>query len=269
MRLCAALSKGSSMWAYSLRSVDFFNQTMMGAASRFRGLPKRLPWFEPSINMPFLDACAAHVFGQHLASILTTAVLVEHALRIAVVDVAHGGRLSSTAWRKLSGYSIRDFVEKEKLAPQEKRAVDQLIHPDDRPWWTDVANAMVRNKVAHLDVPTLITKLGNHEPYVGSYQDGTEKEVLLRSRRWWGAFFHKTDSLVAAGFLKDARHALAALAERAGWSADRSNWAAQEGEYDSFFAYDWSLENMGASTRRIVRSTKKARLRTKVGAKRS
>jgi hypothetical protein len=134
------------MWTYSGKDVDFFNETMMGAIGRFRGLPKRLPWFEPSINMPFLNACAAHVFGQHLASILTTAVLVEHALRVAVMDLAHGGNVSGRAWRKLNGYSILDFVQKEKLTAAQAGAVDALIRDNDRAWWKDVANAMVRNK---------------------------------------------------------------------------------------------------------------------------
>jgi hypothetical protein len=104
----------------------------------------------------------------------------------------------------------------------------------------------------------LILKLGNHKPYVGRYQDLTTKETLLSSRSWWGAFFHKTDELVAAGFLKEARHAVSLLAKRAKWSADRSNWAAQKYAYNDFFEYDWSLENMGRSTRRIVNSSRMA-----------
>lgn len=250
------------MRVYSLRSVDFFNHTMLGAERRFHGLPKPLPWFEPSVNMPFLDACAAHVFGQHFASILTTAVLVEHVLRIAIVDLAHAGKLSNSAWKRLSGCSMRALVEGEVLVPAEKQAVDRLILSDERQWWTDIASALVRNKVAHFDVPMLIMKLGNHEPYVGDYQDVQEKSDLLKSRFWWGAFFHKTDEFVAAGFLRDARDKIAALAERAAWSPNRSHWAAQEYEYNSFFEYEWSLENMGASTSRIVRSTNEWKLKS-------
>jgi hypothetical protein len=97
---------------------DFFFLIVDAARDRFSELPSALPWVEPSINMPHLQACASYVLGQNLGAILLTAVLLEHALRVAVID-QKAGRQSSMdqkLWKKYSNFSIGQFFQQEATA---------------------------------------------------------------------------------------------------------------------------------------------------------
>jgi hypothetical protein len=237
------------MRAYNTASFDFFFLATDGARDRFHELPKPLPWIEPSVNMPYLDACASYVFGQFLGSIILTAILLEHTLRLAVIDRKGGrqGTMSEALWKEYSDYSIGDFFK------HEEDDVKKLIPDADAAWWKDFAARIVRNKTAHLDVPLIIRQLGRWEEYVGIYKDSADKDLIYSSRYWWGAVFHRTDALVALGFLREATEKLRDLIVKVGWQADRSHWASQEWKYDSFFKYSWSLEEMIASLQKVPR----------------
>ena len=97
--------------------------------------------------MPYLDACASYVFRQDLGCVLVTAILLEHVLRVAVIDRKAGkqGSMSKALWKKYREYSICDFCEKESAL------VEQLIVNEDISWWRDFAAKVVRNKTTHSD----------------------------------------------------------------------------------------------------------------------
>lgn len=237
------------MRSYSSSKFDFFFWAMDGARDRFHELPKPLPWIEPSFNMPYLNACASYVFGQFLGSIVLTAILLEHALRLAVIDRKGGrqGTMSEELWKKYSDYSIGDFFK------YEEDVVKQLVPESDAAWWKDFASRIVRNKTTHLDVPLIIHQLGSWEEYVGIYRDSADKELIYSSRFWWGAIFHRTDALVALGFLREATEKLRNLITIVDWQADRSHWESQEWKYDSFYAYSWTLDDMIESLMNVPR----------------
>jgi hypothetical protein len=126
-----------------------------------------------------------------------------------------------------------------------------LIDDGDVGWWRDFAAKVVRNKTAHLDIPCIIRHLGRWEDYVGRYRDSADEELMFSSRFWWGATFHKTDALIALGFIREATEKLRNLIARAGWKPDRSHWASQEWHYNSFFEYPWTLEAMTTSLQQV------------------
>jgi hypothetical protein len=55
-------------------------------------------------------------------------------------------------------------------------------------------------------------------------------------------------------FLSQAAGHLRILIAKTGWKPDRSNWASQEAEYNSFFAYPWTLEAMAGSLEKCFKS---------------
>lgn len=226
---------------------DYFFSVTDHARDRFHELPQRLPWVEPSLNMPHLQACASYVLGQNLGSILLTATLLEHALRLAVIDQKAGrqGTMDETLWAKYSLFTIGQFFQ------QEPTAIKALIDDADASWWKDFAANIVRNKTAHLDFPLMIKHLGRWEDYVGTYKDSADKDLIFSSRFWWGAIFHRTDALVALGFIREATEKLRSLIGKSGWKPDRSHWESQEWQYNSFFDYPWTLEAMKDSLERV------------------
>ncbi len=239
------------MRAYNTGDFDFFFLVADAARDKFPHLPPALPWVEPSINMPHLQACASYVLGQNLGCILLTGVLIEHALRLAIIDRKAGrqGSMDEHLWTKYSKFSIGDFFEKEGAT------IRTLIDDADAGWWKDFAAKIVRNKTAHLDIPVIIKHLGRWEDYVGAYKDSEDKELIFSSRFWWGAVFHRTDALVALGFLREATEKLRNLIAKSDWRPDRTYWASQEQQYNSFFQYAWTLDAMTASLQRVPKDT--------------
>jgi len=233
--------------SYSVGDSDFFFLAVDHARDRFHDLPPPLPWVEPSINMPHLQACASYVLGQNLGSLLLTGVLLEHTLRLAVIDAKAGcqGSMDTQLWKKYSNFTIKDFFDGEGAV------VRKLIADEDFDWWKDFAAKVVRNKTAHLDIPAIIKHLGRRPQYVGRYKDTADEARIFSNRFWWGAVFHETDALVAVGFIREATEKLRALIARSNWKPDRSYWASQEWHYNSFFEYPWTLKAMMSSVQRL------------------
>lgn len=230
----------------STEEFDFFRWTAKSAMRRFRDLPEPLLWVEPSINMPLLQACASYVLGQDLGCILLIAVLLEHTLRLAVIGrkAGHQGALDEKLWAKYSGYSIKKFFE------EEAETVGTVTEDEDAEWWNGFAAKIVKNKTTHLDVPVFIEKLASREQCRGICASRAERELICSTWFWWGIVFHRADSIVAIGFLREASEKLKRLIIKMGWQSDRTHWASQEWEYNSFFHYPWQVESMRASLRK-------------------
>ena len=219
-------------------------------------LPKPIPWIEPSINMPYLQACQSYLFQSPLASILATGSVLEHTLRLAVIDRYRGkqGAMDQDLWIRFKKFSIGDFVRetgdkgKRSLDPILLSHVHGIIDKDDRKWWKESAQQL-RNKAAHLDIPDLIMDIGRREDFVGDYQDTNDPDRVYGNRFWWGAPFHSSDELVAAEFLNQATDKLNHLIVKMGWGPDLSWWKSQEHEYRKFFEYAWDRKVMLGSFR--------------------
>ena len=192
--------------------------------------------------------------GHDSARVLAMGSLLEHCLRIAVIDRCKGqqGAMGRTLWDRLKRFSIGDFLRE----PNEKGSkpfdstlrahVDSIIETSDREWWKETSKQL-RNKAAHLDIPDLIMNAGRREDLVGDYQDTNDPDRVYGSRFEWGAPFHYSDDLIAAEFLKQATHRLNRLIANMAWKPDTSWWASQQSEYQEFFEYPWDRKVMTES----------------------
>lgn len=128
--------------------------------AKFDQLPPPLLWIEPSVNMPHLQACLSYVLGAPLGSILITGVLLEHVLRMAVIDrvLGYQGGLDETHWQKYKWYNVGNFLDGgPRSAPDDNllKIVASIIAVEDQQWWRDAAK-QIRDKATHFDAPEMI-----------------------------------------------------------------------------------------------------------------
>jgi hypothetical protein len=200
------------------------------AIKRHRDLPDPIPWVEPSVNMPYLEACVSYVFGCGFGCTVILGALLEHTVRLAATDMEMGYpfAMSEEIWNRYKRHTIAQFHKDgilEKI----------LTTPHDVEWWVKFAGERVRNKTVHLDVPLMIHDLGRFEEYVGSYRDTDDKDVIFSGRFWWGAPFHRTSDLIAIGFLRESTEQLGNVIRSMKWPEFREHWISQKWRYDSFF----------------------------------
>ncbi|WP_405155824.1 hypothetical protein [Paenibacillus sp. FSL K6-0108] len=217
---------------------DYFN-IMAGEAVRlFKELPVPLPWIEPSINMLYLNAASSLVTGNFYASIICSSTLLEHTLRMAILNPDTNGLKRQISNTQLDKYqSIKALLN----APNISNIIPEQI---DIEWWESVASKL-RNKSAHYLIPTLLkiftTKEYSPEHYVLTKDDGTPQNPLLHD---WGSFFHKTDYYIAIRFFKESTDQLQKIINNTQWESDLSWWKSQAEYYNMFFEYQWTIDNM-------------------------
>ncbi|OKP99302.1 hypothetical protein [Paenibacillus sp. P46E] len=128
---------------------DYFKYISSNVQQLFKELPEPLPWIEPSINMLYLNAASSLIFGNFYASIICSSTLLEHTLRLAILDPINNGIPRKLSKTQLNKY---DSISKLLKAPGIKNII-----PDskDLDWWNHVAKKL-RNKSAHYTIPTLL-----------------------------------------------------------------------------------------------------------------
>jgi hypothetical protein len=224
---------------------DIMKNILMLARFKARDLPPPLPWIEPSLNMPQVQACLAFLLGAPLGSILIMGALLEHTLRLAVIDRLEGyqGAMKDALWNQYRWFSVRNFLnggkDRHKPEPQLVTAVSAIITTSDVGWWRDVAER-IRNKATHLDYPDMINDVGRDEAYMGLYTIADDQGWAFRTRSRWGFVFHRFDDSVATTFLKESTEKIRNVIDNMKWQPDESGWISQKWEYDSFFVFDWA-----------------------------
>ena len=200
------------------------------AIGRHRELPDRpLQWVEPSVNMPYLEACVSYVFGCGFGCAVILGALLEHVIRLAVIDreLGYPFAMSEEIWNRYKRFTIGQFHNQGHL--------EKIVDKADLDWWVKFAGDRVRNKTVHLDVPLMISDLGRFENYVGIYRDTEDQGLIFSSRFWWGAPFHRTSDLVAIGFLRESTDQVQKIIGKMKWPEFRDHWISQKWGYDSFF----------------------------------
>ncbi|TKD69397.1 hypothetical protein [Pseudalkalibacillus hwajinpoensis] len=219
---------------------DYFNNVSENAARTFTELPDPLPWIEPSINMLYLNAASSILFENYFAAISTTGITLEHVLRLAILEPDLNGLKREMSNNQLNKYqSITSLLD----APNVRSIIPSK---DDFEWWESIGKQM-RNKSAHYLVPVLLkkfTKEDYHPGYVLTKEDGEPLDPILHD---WGSFFHKSDKIIALKFFQEATSQLKNIISNTNWVSDESWWKSQKVQYDMFFNYNWSLENMKQS----------------------
>lgn len=201
-------------------------------------LPKKLKWIEPSINNLYLEACSSFLFGNYYACIICTGMLLEHTLRLAIIDDKKCGLN-----REVSIGRIDRFNSLSKLIIEAERK--SIILSDDVEWWNDIAKVF-RNKSAHYLLPVILKECFENKKYYNFqrksmkdvYKDEYYKKYLLD----WGNFYDKESRKIAKEFLNETFVQLSKIIEVTNWDGDESWWESQKTWYDHFFDDNWESE---------------------------
>lgn len=232
------------------KSSDAFGQLCQIAESRFTRLPSPLPWIEPSINMLYLECVLSYAIGNEFSSIISMSTLLEHVLRLALLDKNNTGLTRSLSLNQLDDIN--------SISKAIKRAVaDGLIETQDKAWWQSIAK-IIRNKSAHYIIPKLIKEFTkrkydqeheDRERYAPTYYRITDKNGRPQTHvsHDWGMFFHKVGSYIARAYIIDGTEQLTKIIGKTNWKPDRSCWASQEIHYNDFFSYSWDVDDMKKS----------------------
>jgi hypothetical protein len=183
---------------------DVYGDICVMAMNRFKRLPTPLPWIEPSINMLYLECVSSHIFGNDFCSIISMSVLLEHVLRLSLLDKKNTGLKRNLSHGKLN--KIQSISKAIDMALSEG-----LIDSQDKGWWEDIAK-IIRNKSAHYLIPKLIKEFTmpkydnickDRDKYVPKWYALTDKNGLPVSfiAHDWGMFFSQGWVFYSKGIL--------------------------------------------------------------------
>lgn len=226
------------------KDIDFFNSVMGEATYNYKIIPKPLPWIEPSINMPYLEIVNSFIFGQYFSSILTTGVLLEHILRMAVIDPINCETLRKIHKNQINKFKTIESILKNVNLQQE---ITNLLESDiNIKWWKDIA-AILRNASAHMIFQELLKKFGSKDYLSEYFLDSIDTNPPGR----WGFIWHRFSKKVSQKFLLESTAQMKILIKNTKWKPDLSWWISQKYEYESFFSFEWEIENMINSLEKV------------------
>lgn len=223
---------------------DFGGHLLADMHSVFRKLPKPLPWIEPSINCLHQESVLSLLVGNSECAILSMCSLMEHVLRLALINKEECGLRRPESIAQIDKYGSLTAI------------IDAAVTTDvftgcDEDWWRAVSKN-IRNKSAHYMLPTILRNCAS-SPSLKKYI--RDVELPENNDQWyyeryitdWGSFYHSAGRRLAVAFLNDATEQLRIVIENTNWTGDESWWISMKQSYDSFFSYDWSVDNLKKS----------------------
>lgn len=204
-------------------------------------LPKPLPWIEPSINNLYLEACSSFLYGNYFSSIVTASLLLEHTLRLAVVNENDCGLNRTDSISQIDSYGSLSAIIDEAIKTD-------ILNGCNEQWWRDTAK-YIRNKSAHYLLPVILRNCMECDSFSGYFDPLLRKEnndayYYEKILTDWGAFYHKEDYRFAKYFLKDVYEQLFIVISNTNWVGDESWWKSQKEWYDLFFEFNWTIDNV-------------------------
>lgn len=209
--------------------------------STFDCLPKALPWIEPSINCLHKESVLSLMVGNVESAIITMCSLMEHVLRLAIINKNECGLKRPETIAQIDKYdSLLKIID--------AASGTEVFQGCDEDWWRAVSKN-IRNKSAHYLLPTILRNCAA-EPKLRKYI--SEYELPEKTEQWyyehyitdWGAFYHKSGKFLASHFLADATEEIRIIINNTNWIGDESWWISTKQQYDMFFSYEWSVENI-------------------------
>jgi len=119
---------------------DFFNITMNNAVQNFIDIPEPLPWIEPSINMLHLEVITSYIFGSYISAIISQGVLLEHILRMAVIDPVNSGVDRKITKNQIDQFRSIGAIIKNAEMPELLRLMDHQEANLD--WWREIGRVL-------------------------------------------------------------------------------------------------------------------------------
>lgn len=220
---------------------DFGSAMLATIVRNSKSLPSPLPWIEPSINNLHLESVYSFLVGNCECAIISTSSLLEHVLRLAVINKEECGLHRPESITQIDKFKSLSEVINEA---SEK----EIFKGCDEKWWRSVS-INIRNKSAHYLLPTLLRKCAadpNLEKYICEYEkpNYSDQSYYEKYITDWGSFYHKAGMYLAEGFLHDATEQIRIVILNTNWVGDTSWWISQKSEYEHFFSYDWSVDNI-------------------------
>ncbi len=131
----------------------------------FDRLPSALPWIEPSINCLHQESVVSLMVGNAECAILSICALLEHTLRLAVINKEECGLIRSESISKIDQFgSLSAVID---IAA----GLDIFVGCDES-WWRAISKN-IRNKSAHYLLPTIMKNCAT-EPklkhYISEYE---------------------------------------------------------------------------------------------------
>lgn len=229
---------------------DYGGRLLADMHSVFDNLPKALPWIEPSINCLHQESVLSLLVGNSECAILSMCALMEHVLRLAVVNKEECGLRCPESMTQIDRYNSLTAI------------IDAAVGTDvfvgcDEDWWRAVSKN-IRNKSAHYLLPTILRNCAA-DPNLKKYI--RDVELPENNERWyyehyitdWGSFYHSAGHRLAVGFLNDATEQLRIVIGNTNWTGDESWWISMKQTYESFFSYEWSIDNIKQSFEDVYR----------------
>ncbi len=220
---------------------DSAGELLANMNASFDKLPKALPWIEPSINCLHQESVLSLMVGNVECAILSMCALLEHVLRLAIVNKNECGLKRPESMSQIDKYnSLSKLIDAAKNL--------DIVNGCDLDWW-DAVSRNIRNKSAHYLLPTILRNCAS-EPklkhYISEYDlpENNDNWYYERYITDWGAFYHKAGWRLAMHFLNDATEQLRILIGNTNWTGDESWWISMKTSYDNFFSYNWSVDNV-------------------------
>ncbi len=218
--------------------------------SSFDKLPKALPWVEPSVNCLHQESVLSLMVGNVECAILSMCSLMEHVLRLAVINKNECGLKRTETISQIDKFnSLSNVID-------EASGMDIFVGCDEE-WWRAVSKN-IRNKSAHYLLPTILRTCALNEKlkhYIKEY------ELPENNTEWyyqqyitdWGSFYHSAGWNLAVNFLSDATEQIRIVINNTNWTGDESWWISMKQNYDSFFSYEWSVDNVKNSFENVYK----------------
>lgn len=168
-------------------------------------LPKALPWIEPSINCLHKESVLSLMVGNIECAIISMCSLLEHVLRLALVNKEECGLHRQESIAQIDKYnSLTAIID--------AASGQAVFNGCDEEWWWDVSKN-IRNKSAHYLLPTILRNCVEDpklKKYIREYDlpENNDEWYYDRYITDWGAFYHSNGLYLAADFLKDATEQL-------------------------------------------------------------
>lgn len=223
---------------------DFPSSVFHNMTNAFPLIPKALPWVEPSINCLHQESVWSFMVGNYQCAILSMCTLMEHVLRLALVNKENCGYARPETMSQIDRYNSLTAI------------IDAAVGTDvfqncDKNWWYAVAKN-IRNKSAHYLLPTILRNCAA-DPILCKYiakqnlSQNIDSDYYKKYITDWGAFYHKSGGELAVKFLNDATEQIRTVISNTNWTGDESWWISMKEDYEAFFSYDWSADNVEKS----------------------
>lgn len=210
-------------------------------------LPPALPWVEPSLNNLWLEACNSHLCGNYQASIITTSILLELSLRMALANLEDVPSIRD---------DHGDMFEKDALSSIINAAKRLgILSGDSKKWW-EAYCSHIRNKICHGDLLHILDDCRSVAQFA-DYFNPIESHAGEASYTYEcilthpAAFHHKTGRRFSKHFLHDSYNELDDLLGKTGWTEYDEWWESQKTAYESFFAFRWNYSTLMEGIRAI------------------